>query len=443
MLEEYENPENLMPILLSNYEDMFVAFLDEEDQDYERYKASADRRLNRLKEAQKKGDFSSPWWHYIEAEINMHSTVVKLKFGDYTSAMLNLKTAYNLLSKNQKEHPSFGPNLKSLGLIHVLIGIVPDNYQWLLSVFNLEGSVNQGLSEMEDFINKPNQLFQSETLKLYCFLIIFADTKYNKAVSIIEKQLNPSKSMLDNMLAANIYYRLGKNNKGIDILLNEPTGTAYHHIHQNQFMLGTLKLYRQDADADQYLKAFLDNFKGKNYVKDAYQKRAWYKWLNGDEAGYYKEMNALKSKGAKVLDCDKKAQEEAEKKVLPHVALLKAQLFFDGGYYDNSINTLDQIPIGSLTSLQQLEQTYRFARNYEGLGNNQNAILYYQKTIENTGDCAWFCPKAALQIGLIYERLGNKAQAKSYFKKALSYKNHIYKNGIDQQAKAGLSRIGY
>jgi hypothetical protein len=35
-----------------------------------------------------------------------------------------------------------------LGLIHVLAGVIPDNYSWVLKILGLEGNVQKGLDEI-------------------------------------------------------------------------------------------------------------------------------------------------------------------------------------------------------------------------------------------------------------------------------------------------------
>jgi tetratricopeptide (TPR) repeat protein len=70
------------------------------------------------------------------------------------------------------------------------------------------------------------------------------------------------------------------------------------------------------------------------------------------------------------------------------------------------------------------------------------AISYYLKAIQATGTNAWyFAPNSCLKIGNIYEKQGEKAKAEQYYKKALAYDSHPYKNSIDAEAKAGLNRI--
>ena len=47
-----------------------------------------------------------------------------------------------------------------------------------------------------------------------------------------------------------------------------------------------------------------------------------------------------------------------------------------------------------------------------------------------------------MQIGFIYEKQQNYEEALGWFKTCIAMKDHDYKNGIDQRAKAGIDRCG-
>ena len=50
----------------------------------------------------------------------------KLKFEEYFTAFNEVSKAYKLLTENQYRHPSFVANKKSLGILHAIIGTIPD-----------------------------------------------------------------------------------------------------------------------------------------------------------------------------------------------------------------------------------------------------------------------------------------------------------------------------
>ena len=65
--------------------------------------------------------------------------------------------------------------MKSLGILHSLIGSIPNKYSWALSTIGMEGSVNQGMNEMQSLIDsaKKNTEYAfiiDETYFMYSFL---------------------------------------------------------------------------------------------------------------------------------------------------------------------------------------------------------------------------------------------------------------------------------
>ena len=85
----------------------------------------------------------------------------------------------------------------------------------------------------------------------------------------------------------------------------------------------------------------LVQFKGKNYIKEAYQKMGWNALIAGDMSRYKFYMERVKLYGDDVIDDDKQVPLEAESGIPPNVTLLKARLLFDGGYYKTAIGQLE------------------------------------------------------------------------------------------------------
>lgn len=440
--EQSENPNNYLRLLFENYLEMLVVYFEEQSEDLEIYDKNKDKRLDLIKQ----GDKDSPYYLYAQAEIKLQSTLARMKFEQYFTAAREIRRAHIMLKENQEKFPDFIPNQKSLSYIKVIIGTVPDSYKWVLKILGFKGELVEGMQDLKTYIQdaKENAYpFYREAQLVYTFFLIFFDTQYDKALQIINNDFHLKNSKLDNYIAANICGRIGKIEEGINFLSNSFSPTQYYHPLIIDYMQGTLKLYRMDSDANQYLEYFVNNFKGKHYIKDAYQKIAWHYRLNNNDEQYEYHIQQCLSKGATLVDNDNRALEEAKQGIPPQTELLKARLLFDGGYYEKSLNVLTQLNPNDLYERnEQIEFTYRLGRNYEGLGQDENALSFYQNTIEiSEGISLYFAPKAALQSGIIYEKTGDYAQAKSFYKKALQYRNHAYKNTIDQQAKAGLNRL--
>ena len=120
-----------------------------------------------------------------------------------------------------------------------------------------------------------------------------------------------------------------------------------------------------------------------------------------------------------------------------------ACLLFDGGYYDRAFKLLKKRTIEDFdTQKDQLEYTYRLARLTHNTGKHDEAIMYYQSTVDIGKDASYyFACNAALQIGRIYEYRNDKIKAKEFFKLCLSIKPDEYRSSLHQKAKAGLNRI--
>ena len=79
----------------------------------------------------------------------MQWTFVYLKFGHEFDAALNLRQAYLTIEEIRNKFPKFQAINKTSGLLEVIIGSVPQKYNWVLSLLNMEGSTKTGLDELE------------------------------------------------------------------------------------------------------------------------------------------------------------------------------------------------------------------------------------------------------------------------------------------------------
>jgi len=360
-----DEPNNMMIYFVENYLDFMRVFINEDEKEFKQLLKNKDRRLKKLQT----GDVNSPYYLYTQAEIKLQWALLHLKFDEYLSALSNIKSAYKLLSKNLDKHPEFLQSKKSLGLLHALVGTVPDSYKWAVKLLSgMDGTIEQGTKEIEEVLVHAQQnndvVFEQETLVLYSFLMLHLKNESDAAWKLIHSgNLNPKESPLACFAVANMAMRIGQNDEAIQILQNRPSGEAYYPLHFLDFMLGLAKLRRLDEDADIYLKKYLNNFQGQNYIKEAYQKLAWHALLKGDEQQYKKYMAKVKTKGNTSVSNDKSALTEAKNGVVPDPILLKARILFDGGYYQKAYDLLKGISQYHFSEKGlQLEYIYRLGR---------------------------------------------------------------------------------
>ena len=439
-----EEPENYMVYHIENYIDFFRLYINENTFEYNRLKKNKARRLEKIRQA----DPQSPYFLYIQGNILLQWALVRLKFDEYLTAFSEVGRAHRLLKKNKAKFPDFLPNQKDLGILHAMVGTIPDGYKWGVKILSgLEGTIEQGRQEIETVLEKAKKqdfIYETETVVLYSFLLLHLENKGKKAWQIIKNsKLQPHKNPLHCFIVSNIAMRTGQNDIAIRHLEACPRGRAFLHIPYLDYMLGVAKLRRLDQDTKTHFQQYLLRFKGRNFIKETYQKLAWSQLIKGNHAGYQKYMQACIQHGNTITGGDKNALKEAQKGQIPNAKLIKARLLFDGGYFQRAYQTLAGTSFHSFDNKQnQLEYTYRLGRILHGMERWSEAINYYQETI-NKGqhEKYFFACNAALQIGLIYESQGKILKARQFFNRCLQINPDEYKTGLHQKAKAGLSRL--
>lgn len=439
-----QDPDNAMVDYVENYMDILRIYIDEDKELFSKLEKNKKRRINRIE----KTSPNSPYRDYALAEIHLQWAVVRAKFEDYTDAFFEVKNAYKLLKRNQSKYPEFVANKKSLGILHALVGSIPDQYKWGVKLISgMEGTIAQGRREIEEVLEYANQnefIFEEETIVMYALMMMHVGNRKDVANHIVgASNLDAKKSPLACFVKATVAMHSGENDKAINILNTAPKGKQYHPFHFLDFMMGEAKLGRLDRDAGFYFTRYLTNFKGQNYIKEAYQKMAWHALIQGKPDRYDHYMKACLSKGYAVIDGDKKALRAAKSRKRPNVNLLKSRVLFDGGYYQKAKDILRSSGKGvNLGADELLERQYRLGRCFQMMKNNIEAKMNYKAVIEKGRHLPYyFACKSALEMGRIYEAEKDELKAKNYFNKCLSMRPEEYKNSLHAQAKAGLNRI--
>lgn len=436
-------PDNLISHSLANYMDCLSIFIGEQVDTYEKLRQNKELRLSAIRT----GDIHSPYYLYTQADIHLQWAITRVKFEDYFQAVMEIKRAFNLLSKNENLFPDFMPNKKNLGLLHALIGTVPDQYRWGVKLLGMTGTIAQGRAEIEevlDYAHHNEFVFRDEAYVMYAYLLLHLENKGEEAWSMIEKStIDAQSNPLACFVKANVAMQTGRNEEAIRILEEKPHGHRYFPFPYLYFMEGVARLNRLEKGADKYLNRFLRETRGLHYIKEAYQKLAWYELVNDHPDRYLKYMQACKMQGVSVIDEDITALHEARLNRVPEKHLLRARLLFDGGYYEKAKVYLETETPKSFQSPEfQLEYFYRLGRIHHLQRQDDQALEYYQQTIEQGRyESYYFACNAALMSGNLFERQGNTEMAKEYFSLALSIRPDEYRSSLHQKAKAGLNRL--
>lgn len=440
--ERIARPDNLITDFVENYIDFFTVFINEDKSEFEELEPNKHSRLKRIAEGPK----DSPYFLYTQAEIQLQWAIARMKFEENLTALREIRKAYKMLEENQRKFPDFVASKKSLGVMHAMIGTIPDSYMWAVRLVGLDGTIAQGTKEIKEVLDyaKTNELiFEEETLVMYALILLHIGNESEEAWTLINNpKLDAAVNPLACFVLASVAMHTGRSDRALKLLNNKPSGREYHPFHYLEYMLGMARLYTLDKGAETNFKHYLKHFKGQNYIKEAHQKLAWHSILFEDGVSYADHIQRCKTEGSAIIGGDKKALKEAQYGPRPSAKLLEARLLFDGGYLKRAEQLLAALDVASFQPRDQIELAYRKGRVYQELGKDSAALESYQTTI-NTGryEPYYFACNAALQAGLIYEDQGNLPKAKQYYEDCLDIVPDEYKNSLHAKAKAGLNRI--
>lgn len=434
--------DNLALLHLENYIDFFQLFITEDLSEYKLRLPGKDRRMSVLEEA----NLQDPHLDFIKAEILLQWALIQIKFDDKIAAGKAVYKAYQLLESNQKKYPSFKENNKSLSILHVLAESVP---KWVRKLIGVKGSIHQGKIEIESLaqyaLSQKKYMYKDEVAAIYTYILFYQFNDREGALNQLKKfDLDHTQHPLIAFLKASIYQRAGKNDDCLEVLNTLSLSGNQLPFHYLEFMKGKAYLNKQDARAKSHLLAFVKKFTGQHFIKEAYQKLAWYEMsMNNDVSLYKFYMAEAQRKGKALVDEDKQAEKEALAGKPPVPFLLKSRLYYDGGYYQDSYNVLKK---NEKTLLQHgeyvLEYYYRLGRVHQARNEVKQAISCLKNTIlRGEKSNSYYAASAALQLGLIFEADAQWKVAHFYFQKCLSIDASEYKNSLHQKAKSGVQRV--
>jgi len=438
-----QNADNLIPLVLESYIDFFTLFFNEDASEYKIRKPRFEERIAAIKQGPK----SSPFYNFCLSAVYMHKAAVAIKFNELVSAGLDSRRAYQYIKDNKKVFPTFIPNDLLYGGLQAVIGTVPKGYKWIAGLFGMKGSVTDGMKTVTSFVNSNDpwaRLMFNEASFVYCYLEFYIENKKEEALQFMQtKKLDVVNNHLFTYMAANLALNNKQPEIARNIVLNRNKSLDYLQTPVWDFQMGFVKMYHLETqEAAKYFESFLRNFKGNFYVKDVYQKLSWCYYIQGNMPAAQEARRNVINKGAANADADKQALKDAKKGTWPNIILLKARVLNDGGYNNEALVLLNGKGNANFTKEEeQLEFAYRVARINDDLKKYDDAIAFYLKAIAiGEKRTEYYAARAALQIGIIYEKRGDKKKAIIYFEQCLEMENHDYKDSLDQKAKSGIAR---
>lgn len=443
------NPSNRFPLYLKTQAAFIKAFVSEEPAHVQIFKTIAESSISQLLNENKVSLLRG----FALGEIYFMTAVIQFREGEFVKGAWNLRKGYLLLNETRARNPLFLPVYKTLGLLHAVIGTIPDEYVWIAEIVGVRGSLTQGRNELISLVKasfKYPELkwIQTESL-LFLFLVeMNLQNNQNSAGYILSCIANTGKELYSSQILtyikAGVEMHMGKNDNAISTLFALKMPDDAYKIYYLDYLKGITLLQKLDKGCNAYFFSFIGNYNGTSYKKSAYQKLGWYFLLEGNLDKYYEYLSKAKLYGSTFTDPDKMANKEATEGPVPEPVLLRARLLSDGGYWTSALAALNagDFDSASASKRNQLEYTYRLARIFDEMDSISLAEFYYKRVID-FGSCQpyYFAANSCIMLARLYENMGMNAEALYYYKKCKDLEFDEYYNSIIQKAKAGIAKL--
>lgn len=410
--------------------------INEDISKFESYETAFETQLKNLQSIKK----PSAAQFYYQTELSLYWSFVYLKFGHEFDAAFLLRKSYHLAAQGIKKYPDFIPLLKSHGLLQIILGSVPEKYAWLLGIMNMDGTIQDGLEELNTVSESTEDVYLEARLLL---ALVHGYVLQESLISdeMIERVLEQdSTQALARFIGASLSLKNARAENALTLLglpTENPVPSVYYFLGEALLCKGE---YEKSAQA---FINYTQSFKGSSFIKDAYFKTGLCYYLLNQKTKATNYFVLARQNGNDKTEADKYAARTLLSTDSVNAKLFKVRFFTDGGYYEKAKEIIHTITLEDLPGKKaQTEFYYRQARLAHKTNQLNAARLFYEQTIDmNAGNPWYFAPNACLQIGYIYQQQNNPTLAKKYFEKALSYKKHEYKNSIDAKAKSALAQL--
>jgi tetratricopeptide (TPR) repeat protein len=410
--------------------------------DASRYKSSKNMEGQMLNSIEESGldDVSI---RYLQAEVKMQWAILKMKFGEEFKAFWSMRQAYKLALTNLERSPKHQPTYKTMGMLYVLFGVVPDKQQWVLSLFGIDGDVETGISYLEK-VASDNEIYAQECNLLlaliHTYLLNNTEEGFDRMLKLHQKE----RHLLSDYAYALIAMKAGQSPMALQVLQSaENDYEQPFALSQIFYLMAEINLQKGDLQqAISRYEQFVKHQQGLALIKDAYFKLGICHLIidDAEQADQYFEL--AKTSGWVKNEADQYAADQLESDHFSHKDLYRLRYATDGGYYKKAADIQSQIKPDSLQSRDLCEYYYRTARLAHKTSKLDEASQNYALAVGLQAENRWyFAPNAELQLAYIEISRQDTSAARMHLENVLDYKGYPYAGSIRQKAKLELKSL--
>lgn len=388
------------------------------------------------------------------AEVYFQSGMIRFLNQSYLSAVSDLQESCNLIHQNQQDFRGNKEQLKLLGAFNIALASVPKKFRWATRLLCFKGDMETGIRQLEEAASSDALLMPGEAEVLLFYVDKNLLNRPEAARERIQKRYDQQPDCFTwNFFLVSTYLDLHQTDSALAILKRGDhfrTNAALSYPPFWDYLQGKAHYYRQEyTQAQLYFGRFLTNQKGPTFRSDALFRTGISLVLNDDYPTARTVFERIVESNSSGLDADEYAVEMAKRFAKQEPSSVEKKLFearnlYDGGYTTRSLFVLKDIQQAEFDLLteDQAELSYRFARNFELIGDRERAKQYYAHCAATPASRnQWMCVYSLYYSGKLEWEEGHTGRAKLLFEKALTADDYFYQSGLEQRCKAALSQL--
>jgi tetratricopeptide (TPR) repeat protein len=393
-----------------------------------------------------------PWKRYLRAEAALLRVIAQAKTGSYTRAAWGARAAfghYEALAEKPRS-PAYADAQMGLGLLHTVVGSLPEPWRGLLDFLGFEGSVVQGRAELKRAAASSHlhQLPAGLMLALVDLALFRDAEKARKRLAEWHKRRPKS------LLVAHLYglallstRRAAEATQVLGPALRRAATDDYFYLEYLDYYFAQA-LFRTDdfEGAAQHYRRYLSRHDGPALRAKTHLRLGEALEMQGRRRAALRHYRKIET--AREFDSDRVARRVAAKRLDAPMTprrrtLLRGQNAYDAGRYARADSLLTRVFVADgATAAERGEAAYRRGRVYHAQERWGKARRAYRFAVQRPGDDrAKWRPWSQFYLGKIHEAQDRPAKARAAYEKALQYENFDYAQSLEQSARSALARL--
>lgn len=374
--------------------------------------------------------------HYQLAELYLKNAIVRYFNGERFGMARAFYASYNEAEKAYEDNPDDFRAKSLYGLYQVLVGSIPDSYSFLVSVLGVSGDVELGerlFREAAREASTKDNWYAYRVRFLYTFYLFQKTGTTDEAMAFARDFPD---TVLGNFLLSRIQLKSGNGASSRASLLKSIQMDSGFELPYTRFLLGKQLIESGSyGQGRKWIANYLNNYKGREYIRAANLYLSWSYLVEGDDALYRQYKAKVKSKGRGYFGDDILALYESG--LTHHPTLIQARMAHDAMDFSRCEEILSGINPALFSNTAFIDEYYyRRGRNFQKLKQPARAEEMFLKLLSQTDRItAYYQPNAALQLAYIHFDKGQKKQALQWAERVFDYEDYPFNAPIEWQAK--------